>query len=310
MKPIYDPQNEHDACGVGMVANLDNQPSHQTVNDALVILEKLEHRGATGADPDSGDGAGILLQVPDTFLREVFSVEGVDLPSAGNYGVGQWMLDAARASSQRQGIETACKQFGLSLIAWREIPVDSSLLGAASRATEPLHQMCVVVPNEPLSSDEFEFRLYLARRAASIETEAYASSFSSRTVIYKGMLTSSQLRKYFSDLRDPRIASAVALVHSRFSTNTFPQWNLAQPFRYIAHNGEINTVRSNRSWLSARESKMSSEKWSRKEDYTPVITPHMSDSASFDEVAELLYMHGRSLPHSILMMIPEAWERA
>ena len=161
-----------------------------------------------------------------------------------------------------------------------------------------------------LSSDEFEFRLYLARWAASIETEAYASSFSSRTVIYKGMLTSSQLRKYFSDLRDPRIASAVALVHSRFSTNTFPQWNLAQPFRYIAHNGEINTVRSNRSWLSARESKMSSEKWSRKEDYTPVITPHMSDSASFDEVAELLYMHGRSLPHSILMMIPEAWERA
>lgn len=310
MKPIYDPQNEHDACGVGMVAKLNNTPDHQTVDEALVILEKLEHRGATGSDPDSGDGAGILMQVPDAFLREVFAGEGVDLPPAGRYGVGQWMLDVEQAESQRDDIARQCSRFGLRILAWRDVPVDSSILGAASSATEPLHQMCIVVPIEELADTDLEFQLYLARRAATTASGAYASSFSSKTVIYKGMLTSSQLRRYFADLRDGRIASAVALVHSRFSTNTFPQWNLAQPFRYIAHNGEINTIRSNRSWLSARESKFESRKWSQVEDFVPVITPHMSDSASFDEVAELLYMHGRSLPHSILMMIPEAWERA
>ena len=310
MNRIYDPQNEHDACGVGMVAQLDQVASHSIVADALTILENLEHRGATGADPDSGDGAGILMQIPHSFLHREFGLIGIEIPELGTYGIGQWMLDPTSAVEHKATIEDACTHFGLRVVGWRELSVNSTILGAASRATEPLHAMCAVVPEEFMTQDEFELRLYLSRRRASEGTSAYASSFSSRTLIYKGMLTSSQLRQYFTDLQDPLIASAVALVHSRFSTNTFPQWNLAQPFRFIAHNGEINTVRSNRSWLSSRESKFASTKWPDAEDFTPVLTPHMSDSASFDEAAELLYMHGRSLPHSILMMIPEAWERA
>ena len=310
MPKIYDPQNEHDACGVGMVAQLDQVASHSIVADALTILENLEHRGASGADPDSGDGAGILLQIPHDFLVDQFNKIGVSLPEQGRYGIGQWMLDFHTVDSQKAAIEAACAHFSLRIMGWRDLPVASNLLGAASRDTEPLHSMCVVVPDVELSEDELEFRLYLTRRRVERETTAYASSFSSRTLIYKGMLTSSQLRKYFLDLQNPLIASAVALVHSRFSTNTFPQWNLAQPFRYIAHNGEINTIRSNRSWLTSRESRFVSPQWPVREDYTPVVTPFMSDSASFDEAAELLYLHGRSLPHAILMMIPEAWERA
>lgn len=310
MPRIYDPQNEHDACGVGMVAQLDQVASHSIVADALTILENLEHRGASGADPDSGDGAGILMQIPHEFLKERFGDLGIDLPSTGLYGIGQWMLDPGTSLEQKVAIEEACVHFGLRVLGWRDLPVSSSILGEASRATEPLHAMCAVVPEIAVTESEFEFRLYLSRRRASEKTSAYASSFSSRTIIYKGMLTSSQLRRYFLDLQDSRISSAVALVHSRFSTNTFPQWNLAQPFRYIAHNGEINTVRSNRSWLTSRESRFQSPLWPESGDFTPVVTPYMSDSASFDEAAELLYMHGRSLPHAILMMIPEAWERA
>ena len=310
MKLTYDPQNEHDACGVGMVANLDAQPTNQTVLDALSILENLEHRGASGADPDSGDGAGILLQLPHDFLKEVFASDGLTLPEAGGYGIGQWMLTKGWADEQKMDIAAAFEQFGLDVAGWRDVPVDSSILGKASAATEPLHSMALVKPLESISTDDLELRLYLARRRASEITGAYAASCSARTMIYKGMLTSTQLRRYFSDLRDPRLASAIALVHSRFSTNTFPQWNLAQPFRYIAHNGEINTVRSNRAWMAARESHLISPRWKDSADYTPVITPNMSDSASFDEVAEMLYLHGRTLPHSILMMIPEAWERA
>lgn len=310
MTRIYDPQNEHDACGVGMVAQLDQVASHDIVSDALTILENLEHRGATGADPDSGDGAGILMQLPHVFLARVFGASGVDLPPPGRYGLGQWMFEPQHVQQHQSNVEAACAHFGLSVIGWRELPVKSEILGAASRKTEPIHVMCAVVADEFTTEEDLEFRLYLARRRASEGNSAYASSFSTRTVIYKGMLTSTQLRKYFLDLQDPGVTSAVALVHSRFSTNTFPQWNLAQPFRYIAHNGEINTVRSNRSWLTSRESRFSSPRWENRDDYVPVITPMMSDSASFDEAAELLYMHGRSLPHSILMMIPEAWERA
>ena len=310
MPRIYDPQHEHDACGVGMVAQLDQLASHAIVADALTILENLEHRGASGADPDSGDGAGILMQIPHEFIVEHFAQLGISVPGKGEYGVGQWMLHPDSADHQKATIEASCNHFELRVLGWRDLPVASDILGAASRATEPLHSMCVVVPVLRTTEEDLEFRLYLARRRAEQETSAYSSSFSSRTVIYKGMLTSSQLRRYFLDLQDSKMTSAVALVHSRFSTNTFPQWNLAQPFRYIAHNGEINTVRSNRSWLTSRESRFASPKWLETSDFTPVITPFMSDSASFDEAAELLYMHGRSLPHAILMMIPEAWERA
>ena len=310
MNQIYDPQGEHDACGVGMVANLDARPSSQTVFDALTILENLEHRGATGSDPNSGDGAGILLQTPHAFLRAVTTELGIVLPEAGRYGVGQWMLPAAASDEAKSVIEEACASLGLTTLGWRIVPVASEILGAASASTEPSHQMQYVTGPDSLSQDELEFRLYVARRRASKSSSAYAASFSTRTLIYKGMLTSTQLRRYFSDLRDPRLESAIALVHSRFSTNTFPRWELAQPFRFIAHNGEINTVRSNRSWMAARENKFASPRWDDASDLSPVLTHAMSDSASFDEAAELLFMNGRSLPHSILMMIPEAWERA
>ena len=310
MKQIYDPQNEHDACGVGMVANLDGNPTATTVSDALTILEKLEHRGATGADPNSGDGAGILLQLPHSFLTAVAGDQGITLPARGEYGLGQWMLPKDPTVDVRALIEQACAEVGLTTLGWRDVPVQSSILGAASLATEPIHSMQFVTSSEAVTQEELEYRLYMGRKRASGRVEAYAASFSSRTLIYKGMLTSTQLRRYFADLSDPRMETAIALVHSRFSTNTFPRWELAQPFRFIAHNGEINTVRSNRSWMAARESKFQTTRWPNAGDLAPVITPAMSDSASFDEAAELLYMNGRSLPHSILMMIPEAWERA
>ncbi|CAB4857944.1 unannotated protein [freshwater metagenome] len=310
MNQIYDPQGEHDACGVGMVANLDAIPTASTVSDALTILENLEHRGATGSDPNSGDGAGILLQLPHSFLAAVTQDLGISLPEAGQYGVGQWMLPAADSAESRVIIEEACTETGLTTLGWREVPVDSSLLGGASRGSEPVHMMQFVSGDLAWSQDQLEYRLYIARKRVARKSSAYASSFSTRTIVYKGMLTSAQLRRYFADLRDPRLETAIALVHSRFSTNTFPRWELAQPFRFIAHNGEINTVRSNRSWMAARESKFKTDNWSDASDLAPVITPSMSDSASFDEAAELLFMNGRSLPHSILMMIPEAWERA
>jgi glutamate synthase (NADPH/NADH) large chain len=310
MTQIYDPQGEHDACGVGMVANLDAIPRASTVSDALTILENLEHRGATGSDPDSGDGAGILLQLPHAFLTAVTSDLGIALPERGLYGVGQWMLPASQNAEARATIEQACVDTGLQTLGWREVPVDSSILGAASKGSEPIHAMQFVSGDPNWTQDELEYRLYIARKRAARGSSAYASSFSTRTIVYKGMLTSAQLRRYFVDLRDDRLETAIALVHSRFSTNTFPRWELAQPFRFIAHNGEINTVRSNRSWMAARESKFETEKWNNSSDLTPVISPSMSDSASFDEAAELLFMNGRSLPHSILMMIPEAWERA
>jgi glutamate synthase (NADPH) large chain len=306
-KTLYDPTFEHDACGVGMVADLSARASHETVADALTILENLEHRGATGADVDSGDGAGILVQMPDAFIRSVFD----DVPERGDYGVAQWMVPRHAAFADLQPvIERHLARVGLRSLGWRDVPVDSSLLGPTSASSEPRFLQQLIGWASSATAD-LERALYCARKLIEHELDVYAASCSSTVLIYKGMLTSPQLRQYFEDLRDERLSSAIAVVHSRFSTNTLPRWNLAQPFRYIAHNGEINTVRGNRNWMTARESTLRSSALPVPvSDLVPIVTEGLSDSASFDEVVELLVQSGRSLPHAVLMMIPEAWERS
>ena len=303
---LYDPAFEHDACGVGMVADLTARATHGTVSDALTILEKLEHRGATGADVASGDGAGILLQMPDTFLRRVLDAE---LPAVGSYGVAFWMIHPGAVGNVKERLAAVFAELELDTLAWRDVPVDSSILGPTSGASEPTFLQQVVVPRS--SGINIDRHLFAARRKAEHSLNVYASSCSSSVLIYKGMLSSPQLREYFDDLRDTRLEAAIAVVHSRFSTNVLPRWELAQPFRYIAHNGEINTVRGNRNWMTARETTLSSDQLPvPMSELTPIITPNMSDSASFDEVVELLVQSGRSLPHAVLMMIPEAWEKS
>ncbi|MGP8302513.1 glutamate synthase large subunit [Streptomyces inhibens] len=310
---MYDPRNEHDACGVGFVATLTGEASHALVEQALTVLTNLEHRGATGSEPDSGDGAGILLQVPDAFLRENVTFE---LPEAGAYAVGIAFLpsDAQDAAEAVSRIETIAGEEGLDVIGWRVVPVAPQLLGNGARATMPAFSQLFVgdAENTGLALDRKAFAL---RKRAEREAGVYFPSLSARTIVYKGMLTTGQLEPFFPDLSDRRFATAIALVHSRFSTNTFPSWPLAHPYRFVAHNGEINTVKGNRNWMQARESQLASKLFGNgsEEDLTrifPVCTPDASDSASFDEVLELLHLGGRSLPHSVLMMVPEAWENS
>ena len=306
---LYDPSFEHDACGVGMVADLTGQATNATVRDALTILENLEHRGATGADVDSGDGAGILIQMPDAFIRSVF---GDGVPRKGEYGVANWMVaPALDLDLVKETVQLALSRVGLTSGEWREVPVDSSVLGPTSKASEPRFFQQLIVRSDLDDTAPLERALYCARKVIEHTMDVYASSCSSQVLIYKGMLTSPQLRLYFDDLADERLTSAIAVVHSRFSTNVLPRWDLAQPFRYIAHNGEINTVRGNRNWMTARETTLESDALPLAvSELTPIITSGMSDSASFDEVVELLVHAGRSLPHAVLMMIPEAWERS
>ena len=307
-RTLYDPSFEHDACGVGMIADLTRRPSHQTVTDALTILENLEHRGATGADPDSGDGAGVLLQLPDAAIRTWFDV----VPPVGEYGVAHWMIERTRNAEEVRGaVADAAARVGLTGLGWREVPVNSSILGATSAASEPGFVMQLFRGVETMSTRELEDSLFCLRRLVEHGGGVYGASCSANVLIYKGMLSAPQLRRYFLDLTDPTLQSAVAVVHSRFSTNTLPRWELAQPFRYIAHNGEINTIRGNRNWIHARETTLRAPTLPVDlGELTPIITESMSDSASFDEVVELLVRGGRTLPHAILMMIPEAWERS
>ncbi|MCC3774050.1 glutamate synthase large subunit [Streptomyces sp. UNOB3_S3] len=307
---MYDPRNEHDACGVGFVATLTGEASHELVEQALTVLRNMEHRGATGSDPDTGDGAGILMQIPDAFLRE--SVEGFALPAAGSYAVGIAFLpaDEREADAAVSRIETIAAEEGLTVLGWRAVPVAPELLGPGARATMPAFRQLFVTDgkNVGLALDR---KAFVLRKRSEREAGVYFPSLSARTIVYKGMLTTGQLEPFFPDLSDRRCATAVALVHSRFSTNTFPSWPLAHPYRFVAHNGEINTVRGNRNWMRARESQLASSLFGQSENLDrifPVCTPDASDSASFDEVLELLHLGGRSLPHSVLMMIPEAWE--
>ncbi|EFL31450.1 glutamate synthase large subunit [Streptomyces viridochromogenes DSM 40736] len=308
---MYDPRNEHDACGVGFVATLTGEASHTLVEQALTVLRNLEHRGATGSEPDSGDGAGILSQVPDAFFRDV---AGFELPEAGGYAVGIAFLPEDSTDEAVSRIETIAADEGLTVLGWREVPVAPQLLGATARSTMPVFRQIFVSDGAaaPATGIDLDRKAFVLRKRAEREAGVYFPSLSARTIVYKGMLTTGQLEPFFPDLSDRRFASAIALVHSRFSTNTFPSWPLAHPYRFVAHNGEINTVMGNRNWMRARESQLVSDLFGSSEKdlerVFPVCTPDASDSASFDEVLELLHLGGRSLPHSVLMMIPEAWE--
>ncbi|HEX5246777.1 MAG TPA: glutamate synthase large subunit [Gaiellaceae bacterium] len=296
---LYDPSFEHDACGVAFVARLDGARTHETVERALVALANLEHRGAAGADADTGDGAGILVQIADGFFRGEI---GDRLPPAGQYGVGTCFGERCEA------IEAAIEQEGQELICWRDVPFDDRHVGRTAWASMPRIRQFVVGANG-LEGDAFERKLYVIRRVAELAAgpDLVIPSLSSRTLVYKGMLTAPQLARFYPDLQDERFESALALVHSRFSTNTFPSWELAHPYRMIAHNGEINTLRGNVNWMRARESQLASELFGddlRK--VLPVIRPAGSDTAMFDNVLELLVLAGRSLPHALMMMIPES----
>ncbi len=309
---LYDPDFEHDACGVGMVARLDNQPTHEVVSRAITALENLEHRGASGADPRTGDGAGILLQMPDELLRAIVDFE---LPEPGRYGVLMCFLpteETARAQIEEFLAQTVLAE-GQRLLGWRDVPIRVEETGEVAAACRPVIRQLFVGAGEreSLDRDAFERKLYVIRRIAELRAPAeglYVTSSSSRTINYKGMLISYQLAAFYPDLRDKRTKSALALVHSRFSTNTFPSWQLAHPYRVICHNGEINTVMGNVNWMRARESELRSELFGEDlEKILPVVTPGNSDSATFDNVLELLMLAGRSLPHAAMMMIPEAY---
>src|SRR5271165_3668260 len=307
---LYDPQFEHDACGVGFVADLSGRGGHDVVARALRVLCNLEHRGAQGGDPGTGDGAGILTQIPDEFFRASC---GFELPAAGAYAAGMAFFSAERHLVTPALARLAAAE-GLTILGWREVPFDITACGDGARAVLPDVLQMFVAGAEGQRGMELERMAFCLRKRAEHEAGVYFASLSTRTIVYKGMLSAPQLGPFYPDLSDPRYGSALALVHSRFSTNTFPSWPLAHPYRYVAHNGEINTVRGNRNWMRAREAMLASDLIPHSRDgrgierLFPVLNEEGSDSASFDECLELLHMGGRSLPHAVLMMIPEPWE--
>jgi glutamate synthase (NADPH) large chain len=311
---LYDARYEHDACGVGFVADLSGRASHDTVAKSLSVLRNLEHRGAKGSEPDTGDGAGIITQIPDGFFREIVPF---DLPGAGAYAAGTAFLSqsAQERAAAAEAIGRIAGQEGLTVLGWRDVPCDPRFCGAASRAVMPHLAQLFVSTSEPgVTGLDLDRRAFCLRKRAEHEVGVYFASLSARTIVYKGMLTAPQLEPFYPDLSDRRYTSCLALVHSRFSTNTFPSWPLAHPYRYIAHNGEINTIRGNRNWMRAREAMLTEESVTGRtsglgvDRLYPIVDNDASDSASFDECLELLHMGGRSLPHAVLMMIPEPWE--
>ena len=316
---LYDPRNEHDACGIGFVANIKNEKSHRIIDQGLQVLVNLTHRGAVGADPLASDGAGILIQMPDAHLRAVCGDIGIDLPDPGEYGVG--MLFMPRAEGPRSDcvrlVEELIEAEGQRVLGWRDVPVDNSGLGESVIPTEPLvRQVFVGCGGNCADQDAFERKLYVIRKQMEHRIDAlgeacddfYAPSFSSRTIVYKGMLLARQVGQYYRDLKDEKMVSALALVHQRFSTNTFPSWRLAHPYRMMCHNGEINTLRGNINWMAARRQLMRSELLGDDLDKLwPLITEGQSDSATFDNALELLVQSGYSLAHAMMMLIPEAW---
>ena len=301
---LYNPANEHDACGVAMVATLNKSASHEIVAQGLTALRNLEHRGASGAEVNSGDGAGILTRIPDEFFRSILDFE---LPAPKFYAAGIVFLPKDFTNKAR--LSQIAAEEGLEILGWRELPINAASLGATALSVMPHFEQIFVSSRDGLSDLDLDRRAFCFRKRAEHELSIYFPSLSSRTIVYKGMLTTGQLEEFFPDLSDQRFKSPLALVHSRFSTNTFPSWPLAHPYRFIAHNGEINTVKGNRNWMAAREALLESELIPGDiKRLFPIVDPAGSDSASFDEVLELLYLGGRTLPHSILMMIPEAWE--
>jgi glutamate synthase (NADPH) large chain len=318
---LYDPAHEHDACGVGFVAQIKGVRSHSIIEQGLTILKNLTHRGAVGADPKASDGAGILIQIPDRFFREEMARQGVRLPPAGQYGVGMVFLpsDPASRFACEYEIERAIKDEGQVLLGWRDVPVDNSDLGESVRLLEPvIRQVFIGRGAGVMVTDALERKLYIIRKSSGHAIQAlklehgkefYVPSLSARTIVYKGMLLAYQVGEYYKDLQDARVVSALALVHQRFSTNTFPSWDLAHPFRLICHNGEINTLRGNVNWIRARQGAISSPiLGSGLAKVWPLIYEGQSDSASFDNALELLVMSGYSIAHAMMMMIPEAWE--
>ncbi len=317
---LFDPRLGKDSCGVGFIADIHNRKSHSIVEQGLQILLNLDHRGAVGADPKLGDGCGILVQIPHRFFQEECAKLGIALPGARQYGVAQFFMprDASARADVKAAVEKAIEQESLRLLGWRDVPVDGSDLGDAVKAVEPV-MMQALVGHGPgvLGEDDFERRLYVARKVISSavvamnrrETaEFYAVSMSCRTIVYKGMVLVSQLRGYYRDLQDERFESALALVHQRFATNTFPSWRLAHPYRMVAHNGEINTLRGNVNWMAARQASVSSEKFGNDiAKLWPISYEGQSDTACFDNALEFLVQGGYTLSHAMTMLIPEAW---
>ena len=317
---LYDPQFEHDACGVGFVAHIKGVKSHRIVEQAIQVLKNLDHRGACGAEVNTGDGAGILMQMPHAFNEEVCRKARITLPAAGQYGSG--IIFLPRNPTIRRQVEQKFEQVvqseGQHVLGWRTVPTHNGMLGETARSCEPFMRQ-VFIQRSPEITDELDFerKLYVIRKRAYSEIRTstlagaeawYVVSLSCRTIVFKGMLLTTQLDQYFTDLHNPLMESALALVHSRFSTNTFPSWDRAHPYRYIAHNGEINTVRGNANWMHAREARFEAESFGEDiKKIRPIINPNGSDSGMFDNTLELLYLSGRSLPHAVMMMIPEPW---
>jgi len=317
---LYNPINEHDSCGVGFVANIHGKQSHKIISQGLELLTNLTHRGATGYDPKLGDGAGILIQIPDAFFKNEFEVNGLKLPPLGDYAVGMCFLPQSKKN--RELCESIIKQIiedeKQVFISWRDVPFNNDDIAEAAKAVQPTIKQVFIQRNKDLANQAaFERKLFVIRKRIEIEVgklsiddpaNFYISSMSSRTVVYKGMLMAHEVGEFFPDLIDEVAISAIALVHQRFSTNTFPAWELAHPYRMIAHNGEINTVRGNINWIKARAGKM--ESMLLGEDLKklwPLIDETQSDSASFDNCLELLVAGGYSLPHAMMMLVPEAW---
>ncbi|WP_224982870.1 glutamate synthase large subunit [Geomonas agri] len=316
---MYDPQFEHDACGVGFVTNIKGKKSHEIVQQAITVLENLDHRGAVGSEHNTGDGAGILIQLPDAFFRKVCPEAGFELPAPGDYGVAMLFTspEATERSAAKHIFQRIIAEEGVEVIGWREVPTDNSSLGDTAKAGEPLVRQIFFkrgasCPDE----DAFNRKLYLVNQRAiheirdqEVDPYWYVASISTRTIVYKGMLMPAQLDQYYPELRDEDVTSAIAVVHSRFSTNTFPSWDRAHPYHYLAHNGEINTLRGNVNWMHARQSMFNSEFFGDDiKKLLPVINTNGSDSAMFDNCLELLLMTGRPLPHAVMMMVPEPWE--
>ena len=316
---LYDPANEHDACGVGFVVNVHGRKSHQIVRQGLEVLENLTHRGATGCDPLTGDGAGILLQMPHEFFAAVTPQAGIMLPAPGDWAAGNIFLPPSDGDREAAELffEKICREEGLEFLGWRNVPTDNQSIGGTAREVEPFVRQAFVGRGKKVSRDHFEWKLFVLRKRFGIElgrlglTEqafVYVCSLSARTIVYKGLLLADQVDKYYPDLSDPKMTSALALVHQRYSTNTFPTWDLAHPFRFIAHNGEINTVRGNINWMHARESMLAHPVFGPDLDkIKPIVREGGSDSATFDNVLEMLVLAGRPIEEAVSMLIPEPW---
>ncbi|MFK7805822.1 MAG: glutamate synthase large subunit, partial [Anaerolineae bacterium] len=320
---LYRASYEHDACGMGFVVHIKGQQSHEIVQQALQVLENMEHRGATGAEANSGDGAGLLIQIPHNFLVHEFQQQDVDLPALGDYGVGMVFMpqDAQQRQRCRQQFEQIVENEGQTVLGWRVLPVDNSDLGNTAKNAEPVIEQVIIKKEKLPRSDElaFERKLFVIRRLAEIHirdnmpgkgADFYIPSLSCRKVIYKGMFLSTQVKSYFKDLNNPLLASAIAVVHSRFSTNTFPSWDRAHPYRYLIHNGEINTIKGNANWMNTRKGTMSADQFGDDiERILPLIDPDTSDSGQYDNALEFLYLSGYSLPHAVMMTVPEPWQK-